>query len=178
MGDARATTRRTKQSEHGQRNASPLTAFSSRQHSACKGTFARTSEQSRLITELSAKETCSYLQLRYLSRLQQLLLKELSYLLLRQRISAAAPCKRTGKRGVLRGQTDGVEGGARAHARLGGCSQASPGSVSQAACRVACGAASAVDGAPAPSGLGRPCFKHPSPIADTATQHSALNPKP
>ena len=59
MGGARATERRTKQSEHGQRNASPLTAFPVPGNSVpAKGTFSLSHARVEAHTELSAKETC------------------------------------------------------------------------------------------------------------------------
>ena len=59
MGGARATERRTKQSEHGQRNASPLTTFPVPCNSVpAKGTFSLSHARVEAHTELSAKETC------------------------------------------------------------------------------------------------------------------------
>ena len=59
MGGARATQRRTKQSEHGQRNASPFTAFPVPGIPVpAKGTFSLSHTRVEAQTELSAKETC------------------------------------------------------------------------------------------------------------------------
>ena len=96
MGDARATERRTKQSEHGQRNASPLTAFPVPGNSVPAEELLLAQANSRGSNRAECKRDLQATYgLRYLSRLRQLLLKELGYSLLRQRASAAAPCKRT-----------------------------------------------------------------------------------